>query len=159
VNPYDVPAWSAFALGTAVVSAVVLAVAATHLGPLLTGPSAARAALTLAVPLCLSVVALCLLVPGQSATALGVEIVGAGAALGLAGVIWAGTTGAAPGEPRRARPATLVVVLVPVVLLLVGGTAYAVGSFGGLYWVFAATAAGLVGTAVNAGLLLAETRA
>ena len=50
-------------------------------------------------------------------------------------------------------------VLLPVLLLLVGGTSLAAGSLSGLTWVFAATAVGIVTTAVAIGLLVAEPTA
>jgi hypothetical protein len=43
-----------------------------------------------------------------------------------------------------------------VALLLVGGTSFAAGSFGGLYWVFAAVVVGLAAGVVNAWVLLVE---
>lgn len=156
MNEYPLPAWSGFAFGAAVVAALLLAAGVSQLAPLLGGPRAGRASLTLAVPLGLALVALCLLVPGQADTTVGTEVIAVGAVLGLAAVLWFGTTTAAPDEPRYGRTVTLVAVLVPVVLLLVGGTMLAAGSLGGLTWVFAATAAGLVTTAVCAALRVAE---
>ena len=159
MNEYPLPAWSAFAFGAAVVAGLVLAAGFAQLAPLLAGPRAGRAALTLGVPLGLAVVALCLLVPGQSDTTVGAEIIAVGGALGVAAVAWFGTSTAGDGEPRHARPVTLVTVLLPAVLLLVGGTILASGSLGGLTWVFAATVVGLVATAVAVGLAVAERSA
>jgi hypothetical protein len=159
VNEYPLPAWAGFAFGAAVLAGLVLAAGFAQLAPLLVGPRAGRAALTLGVPLGLAVVALCLLVPGQSDTAVGAEIIAVGGVLGLATVMWFGTTTRAEDEPRHARPVTLVAVLLPAVLLLVGGTMLASGSLGGLTWVFAATAVGLVATVVAVGLTVAERSA
>ena len=159
MNEYPLPAWSGFAFGAAVVAALVLASGTSQLAPLLAGPRAGRVALTLAVPLGLALVALCLLVPGQSETTVGVEVIAVAAVLGVAAVIWFGMSTAAPDEPAHGRPATLVAVLVPVLLLLVGGTSLAAGSLGGLTWVFAATVAGVVATAVSIALLVAEPSA
>lgn len=159
MNEYPLSDWSGFALGAAVVAALVLAAGVSQLAPLLAGPRAGRVALTLAVPLALTLVALCLLVPGQSETTVGIEIIAVAAVLGLAAVIWFGMSTAAPDEPAHGRPATLVAVLLPVLLLLVGGTTLTAGSLGGLTWVFAATAAGIVATAVAIALLVAEPTA
>ena len=159
MNEYPLPAWSAFAFGAAVVASLVLAAGVSQLAPLLAGPRAGRVALTLAVPLELALVALCLLVPGQSETTVGIEIIVVAAVLGIAAVIWLGMSTAAPDEPAHGRPATLVAVLLPVLLLLVGGTSLAAGSLGGLTWVFAATAAGIVTSAVAIALLVAEPSA
>ena len=79
--------------------------------------------------------------------------------LGLTAVIWFGMSTATPDEPAHGRPATLVAVLLPVLLLLVGGTTLTAGSLGGLTWVFAATAAGIVATAVAIALLVVEPTA
>ena len=159
MNEYPLSAWSGFAVGGAVVAALVLTAGVSQLAPLLAGPRAARVALTLAVPLGLALVALCLLVPGQSATTVGTEVIVVAAVLGLAVVIWFGMSTAAPDEPALGRPATLAAVLLPVLLLLVGGTTLATDSLGGLTWVFAATAVGIVTTAVSIALLVAEPTA
>ncbi len=97
--------------------------------------------------------------PGQSETTVGAEIIAVAAVLGLAAVVWFGMTTAAPDEPPLGRPATLVAVLLPVLLLLVGGTTLTAGSWHGLTWVFAATVAGIVTTAVAIALLVAERAA
>ncbi len=159
MNENPLPDWSGFAFGAAVVAALVLAAGVSQLAPLLAGPRAWRASLTLAVPLALALVALCLLVPGQAATTLGAEIIVVATVLGLAAVIWFGTTLAAPDERLHGRSVTLAAVLLPVVLLLVGGTALAADSLSGLTWVFAATVAGVVTTALSTGLLMAERSA
>lgn len=156
MNEYPSPDWSGFALGAAVVAALVLAAGVSQLAPLLAGPRAWRASLTLALPLALAVVALCLLVPGQTAITFGAEVIGVGTVLGLTAVIWFGTTSATPGEPRHGRAVTLAAVLLPVVLLLVGGTALAANSLSGLTWVFAATVTGVVTTALSTAVLVAE---
>ena len=159
MNENPLPDWSGFAFGAAVVAALVLAAGVSQLAPLLAGPRAWRASLTLAVPLTLALVALCLLVPGQAPTTLGAEIIAVATVLGLAAVIWYGTTSAAPDERLHGRSVTLAAVLLPVVLLLVGGTALAGDSLSGLTWVFAATVAGVVTTALSTGLLVAERSA
>lgn len=115
-----------------------------------------RAALTLALLVCLLVIALCLVTPGQTTTAVGLEVIGAAGVLGVAAVAWAGTQTWPRGEPALWRWTTLGVVLLPSVLFLVAGTSLAAGSGGGLYWVLAGTVAGFVGAVVNAWVLLVE---
>lgn len=115
-----------------------------------------RAAQTLAVLMCLVVVTLVLLMPGQSATALGLEIIAAAAVVALPTVMWAATTTWPEDEPRHWGWFTLVSTLLPMGLLLVAGTAVAVGSFGGLYWLGAAVVTGLALGVFNAWVLLVE---
>jgi hypothetical protein len=161
VNGYDVAAWSDFAVasagaGAALTGLIFVAVSLNLRAILEIGWLPGRAAQTVGLLLCVVVVSLCLLVPGQSVTALASEIVGVAAVLGLATVIWAATTTWPTGQPRHWRWAALLAVLVPVTLLLVGGTSYAVGSAGGLYWVFAGTVVGLAAGVYNAWILLVE---
>lgn len=161
MNAYDVAGWSDFAVaaagaGAALTGLIFVAVSLNLRGILESAWLPGRAAQTVALLLCVVVVALCLLVPGQSATALGLEMIGAAGVLGLATVFWAaGTTGPNDAPPYW-RWSALLTVLVPVALFLIGGTSVAVGSGGGLYWVFAAVVVGTAAGVLNAWVLLVE---
>lgn len=161
MNGYDVAAWTDFAVAATVAAAVLtglvfVAVSINLRVVLERGSLHGRAAQTVGLLVCLTIVGLCILVPGQTATALGLELIGAGGALGLATVIWAATTQWPDHEPAVRRWLAQLLVLVPVALLLVGGTSVAVGSFGGLYWVFAAVVVGLAAAVLKAWVLLVE---
>jgi hypothetical protein len=161
VNAYDVAAWTSFAVAAAAAAAtltglIFVAVSLNLKAIVAGGWLAGRAAQTVGLLLGLVVVALALLVPGQSSTALGLEVIGVAALLGLPTVMWAATLTWPDDEPRHWRWFALLAVLVPVTLLLVGGTSIAVATFGGLYWVAAAVVVGLGTGVLNAWVLLVE---
>jgi modulator of FtsH protease len=115
-----------------------------------------RAAETLSVLVGLLVLSVFVLVPGQSLTALGIEMLALGAVLG---------TGLLLMRIRLPRPAgqPLTWTLVPVMVILAGTLPTAVAGIsvlarggGGLYWLVAALILGFVGSVVNAWILLVE---
>lgn len=114
-----------------------------------------RAWATLIVLLSVLVVSIIALTPGQSGTALGLEILAAGVA----------TTIAVAALTTR----SLVVVVRPAAVLLrygtlisgllafsIGGASILAAAGGGLYWVFAGVVIALVGAVLNAWVLLIE---
>jgi len=162
VDGYDVAGWADFAVASAAATAALtgltfVAVSINLRAILDDGWLPGRAVQTVGLLLCLLLVSLCVLVPGQTATALGLEVIGAAAVLGLATVIWAATTRWPDDEPAGWRWTALAVVLLPVALLLVGGTSIATSSLGGLYWVFAAVVVGIAAAVLNAWALLVES--
>jgi hypothetical protein len=161
VNAYDPAAWGDFALAAAGAAAsltgLIFVAVSINLRQILDGGRfPGRAAQTLAVLMCLVVVTLFVLMPGQSAAALGFEVIGAAALVALPTVVWAATATWPDDEPRHWRWFAVLSALLPMGLLLVGGTALAAGSFGGLYWLGAAVVVGLAAGVFNAWVLLVE---
>ena len=115
-----------------------------------------RAGETLGVLVALLTTAVFVLVPGQSPTALGLELAGAGFLLiGLDGFLRIRL-----GRPAGAQARTVVIPAVIVVLtgalLIVAGATLVAGAGGGLYWTVPALLAGFAGAVVNAWVLLVE---
>ncbi|MET0558441.1 MAG: hypothetical protein ABW065_07190 [Solirubrobacterales bacterium] len=114
-----------------------------------------RALETVLLLMTVLLVSLAGLIPGQSATALGVELLLLALALG-AGVarlpLGSGDPDAAPGR-RRSRWVIRAIVVLP---LLLGGITVIAEAGGGLYWVVASIALGIVGAITNAWVLLVE---
>jgi modulator of FtsH protease len=115
-----------------------------------------RAGETLGVLVVLLVTAVLVLVPGQTRTALGVE-------LAATGLVLLGLDGWLRTRQRRSRTAPAYTVVVPVVIvaltgapLVVAGGTLVAGAGGGLYWTVPALLAGFAGAVVNAWVLLVE---
>ncbi|OLT18879.1 hypothetical protein BJF78_11555 [Pseudonocardia sp. CNS-139] len=115
---------------------------------------AGQALVMLTAPILLALV---VLVPGQPATALGVELVAAAAVVGpvLGRLGWPGRR-----PPEQPVVAWLLVTALPSAGLTVGallaGAGMLAGAFGGLYWLAGAVVLGLVGGLGNAWVLLIE---
>jgi hypothetical protein len=115
-----------------------------------------RAGETLGVLVVLLATAVFVLVPGQTRTALGIELAATGGLLlGLDGWL----------RIRQRRPISLPArsVVVPAVIvaltgapLVVAGATLVTGAGGGLYWTVPALLAGFAGAVVNAWVLLVE---
>ena len=94
-----------------------------------------------------------LVIPGQSTTALGVEIAASGLLVGC--VLLALGSTKLEGEPRaivvvdRASPRTLITLA-----LIVCGASLIVGRFGGLYWLAGAHVGALLAGLLNAWVFL-----
>jgi hypothetical protein len=114
-----------------------------------------RAAGSLGVLVCALVVACCGLVPGQSRTALGLEVVVAGGAVAFQ-AIWVTTRNRAEGDRYSWRIERMVTLFLPGALFLAGGLSLLAGGGGGLYWVFAGTVFAFAVSAINAWVLLVE---
>jgi hypothetical protein len=115
-----------------------------------------RAAETLSILIGLLVLSVFVLIPGQSLTALGIEMLALGTVLG-AGLLLV--------RIRLPRPAAqpLTWTVVPVTVILAGtlptaaaGISVLARGGGGLYWLAAEVILGFVGAAVNAWILLIE---
>lgn len=162
MTAYSAQAWADFALAVAGAAAaltgLLFVAVSLNLDQILAYPHLpGRAASTLGALGTLLLVALCMLAPAQGRGWLGGEVAVV-AALLAAGVIRTQLRVLrVPDNPEHFLTA-LVALLVPAVLLLVGGLSLIVGVGGGLYWVLAGTATGFAGTLLNAWVLLVEIK-
>lgn len=115
----------------------------------------ARAAGTLDILFTALVVSSCGLAPDQSVTALGVEIVLAGAAITFQAV-WVSLGSRAADDRTVWKLERLLALLLPGLVFVGGGLSLAVGGGGGLYLVLAAMILAFVVAAINAWVLLIE---
>jgi len=109
--------------------------------------------LTLLVVVLVSIVGL---IPGQSNTALGLELFGIALVFSL--VIGRLSNQRLPpgAEPRRWRLSRMGVRAIAAVPLLVGGLSVLAETGGGLYWIVAGLIGAIVGAVANAWVLLVE---
>lgn len=115
----------------------------------------ARALQTLLLLLSAVVISLVGLIPGQSTTALGAELLGVALAFGG----WILTLAARALEPTReyVRPLFHFGLVVPgTVPLIVGAVSLLAQSGGGLYWIVGGVVGALLCASVNAWVLLVE---
>lgn len=158
---YDPAAWSDFFVATAGAAAALaglLVVAMSiNLKPILGHDGLPeRGAETLLMLISALVAALFVLAPGQSDTALGVELIVLG---GLSAATLFRLQFAARNQAEQTLPRTLarIAIAVPASIpLTIGGVSLVATAGGGLYWVLAATIAIFIGSAINAWVLLVE---
>lgn len=159
---YDAEPWSDFAAGmagsAAALAGLLFVAVSINIQLILASRTlasrAAEALILLATPVFLSLV---LLIPGQPLMALAVELFVITAAVGP-GLLWLSRPGARAAEQPVASWAVTSVVPAAVLALapLVAGIGLLTEALGGLYWLPAAVALGLVGGLVNAWVLLVE---
>ncbi len=114
-----------------------------------------RALQTLLLLLSAVVVSLLGLIPGQSDTALGIELF----ALGLGFNLWIFLllARAVPATRKYVHPLYQILLVLPgTAPLLIGGISIMAQSGGGLYWIVAGVIGALCGASVNAWVLLVE---
>ncbi len=159
---YDPDPWKDFAVATAGAAAALaglLAVAASiNLREIIAGPRLpgrlATALVTLTAPL---VIALLMLIPGQSDDLLGLELVVMGLLLGLMlGLLnWPSHL-----PPERTYRKWLLGSAIPVILLvgptILAGAGLLIEGLGGLYWLPVAVIAAIIGGIGQAWVLLIE---
>ena len=115
-----------------------------------------RAGETLGVLVVLLATAVFVLVPGQSPTALGLELAGTGLVLlGCDGALRV-RRGRPAGAPARSIVVPAVIVACTGAPLVAAGATLVAGAGGGLYWTVPAPVAGFVGAVFNAWVLLVE---
>jgi hypothetical protein len=114
-----------------------------------------RAAGSLGVLVCALVVAACGLAPGQSHTALGIEIAVAGSIVAFQAV-WVTFRQRDPDERMAWKVERKVILVLPGLAFLGGGLSLIAGGGGGLYWILVATVLAFVVSAINAWVLLVE---
>jgi modulator of FtsH protease len=159
---YDVEHWSDFFVGAAGASAaltgLVFVAVSINLEAILAYEGLPeRAFETVVMLLSVVVVSLVGLVPGQSTTALGAEILGVMAAFDLGLVILLRRS--LPALQRRRWIVSRIAVTIPGVLAMtIGGASVLATSGGGLYWVFAGSVLALCAGVLNAWVLLIEIR-
>jgi hypothetical protein len=101
------------------------------------------------------VVSLMVLAPGQSNTALGLELLAVATPL-LAGSLVLTVRGLRAGREGSGAAIRLSVVLAGTAPFAIGGISLIAESGGGLYWVLAGTALALIGAVLNAWVMLVE---
>lgn len=95
------------------------------------------------------------LIPGQSSTALGIELLAVALVL-AAGVGWTLKSTVAGGREYQPVALHLLIVLPSTVPALIGGVSVLAAAGGGLYWVVAGIVGAIVGASINAWVLLVE---
>jgi hypothetical protein len=115
-----------------------------------------RAGETLGILVVLLTTAVFVLVPGQSPTALGLELAGTGLVLIASDGALRFRRGRPAGAPARSVVVPAVIVACTGVPLVTAGATLAAGAGGGLYWTVPALVAGFVGAVANAWVLLIE---
>lgn len=158
---YELEPWHDFFVATAGAAAALIGLLfvaiSINLDRILSYPGLAkRAANTLGVLAALLVTSIFSLAPGQSATAVGVEVLGVGLLSAGQTLFLARNVQQAPGAPRLSVPFHVSLVLAPGLALVIGGASLAAGAGGGLYWVLAATVLGLAAAVGNGWVFLVE---
>jgi len=115
-----------------------------------------RAVETLSILVGLLVLSVFVLVPGQSLTALGAEILVLGVILGTALLVKRIRLPRAAGQPLTWTVTPVGVILGATLPMAVAGISVLVRGGGGLYWLVAALILGFAGAVLNAWILLVE---
>jgi modulator of FtsH protease len=158
---YDAEAWSDFFVATAGSSAalagLVFVAVSINIERILALPGVPdRALQTLLLLLGALIVSFFGLAPGQSETAVGVELAATGAGLvAVTGLL------SSRIRARSTRPAADMVAIALLALLgtapfLISGLSLLAEAGGGLYWVLAGMVAAVLGAVINAWVLLVE---
>ena len=96
------------------------------------------------------------LIPGQSTTALAIELLAIAATYAVGATVLGRRSLPVEVAPTRYLVSRLVVTALAMVPLIVGGISIAAGSGGGLYWIVAGIAAAICSAVANAWVLLVE---
>lgn len=117
-----------------------------------------RGAQTILLLLGVVVVSTFALVPGQSRTALGLELTGEGLAsvVAVAVLFRASLRASASSDEPSYLPSQLALSMPAALLLLAGGASLIADGGGGLYWTLAGVVLSVVGAVANAWILLVE---
>lgn len=162
MNAYTAAGWGDFALASAgagaALAGLLFVALSINLEAILRGPRLpARAGHTLIMLAAPVVISLLLLIPGQSPTPLGIELIVTGAVIGVSlgylDLPWRRST----GQPL---PSWIVVTGIPALLLtvcvLMSGIGQITQTLGGMYWLSAGVIAAFLSGLVNAWVLLVE---
>lgn len=137
---YQPDAWQslymAVASATAALTGLLFISLSLNLHTILTIPAyRARARETLGTMLCLLVLSVLLLIPGQDRRVLGVELIAGSLATAMIGItLQIRTLGRITDDARGHWAARLVVLNLGTFAALVAGVSLIVGQFGGLFW-------------------------
>jgi modulator of FtsH protease len=115
-----------------------------------------RAVETLSILIGLLVLSVFVLIPGQSLTALGVEILVLGVVMGTALLVKRIRLPRADGQPLTWTVTPAGVILAATLPMAAAGISVLVRGGGGLYWLVAALILGFAGAVFNAWILLVE---
>ena len=96
------------------------------------------------------------LIPGQSTTALAIELLAIAATYAVGATVLGRRSLPVEVAPTRYLVSRLVVTTLAMVPLIVGGISIAAESGGGLYWIVAGIAAAICSAVANAWVLLVE---
>lgn len=161
MTAYTVSDWSDFFVAAAGASAaltgLVFVAVSINIDRILRLPGVPERALgTLLLLLDVVVASLLALAPGQSATAIGVELLAQGLLFTVTVLVLTLRSLTDPGVPRGARAWRIAFPALGTVPFVIGAASLVAGVGGGLYWVLAGTVFALVGAVVNAWVLLVE---
>lgn len=162
MEPLDLDGWSDFAVATAGASAalagLIIVAISVNIKEIIRGSSLpARAIATIAAVMVILVSATVLLVPGQPALLLGLELVlFAACALGFQVNAAVRMLSTAEGASLGNKVASTALGVIPVLAVLIGGIVIAAGSPAGLGLLAAGFVAIFVVSTVNAWVLLVE---
>ena len=96
------------------------------------------------------------LIPGQSTTALAIELLAIAATYAVSATVLGRRSLPVEVAPTRYLVSRLVVTALAMIPLIVGGISIAAESGGGLYWIVAGIAAAICSAVANAWVLLVE---
>jgi hypothetical protein len=163
VSGYDVDQWREFAVaavgaGATLTGLLFVAISINLDRVLEIDRLPRRAAGTLSLLLSLLVVSLFVLAPGQTNTAVAIEVAATGVGLACVAIFIAVRTERGTGDPVIWTLGPLLTLVVPAVALVVAGVTVGAKSGGGLYWFLAAVVVGLCGAVGDAWVLLVEVK-
>lgn len=161
-DAYDVGAWTdlfaASAAASAALTGLLFVAVSINIDQILALDGLPSRALgTLMLLLSVVVVSLIGLIPGQSTTALGVELLLSGLLLG-GFALWLIVRSIRPDHERSWVLSRLAAALPGTLPFVVGGVSVLVGWGGGLYWTAGGIVGAIVGASVTAWVLLVEIR-
>ena len=143
---------------SAALTGLVFVAVSLNIGPILEFQGLPERALqTLMLLVSVLIVSIAGLVPGQTARALGVELLVVGTAFAIAIGRTLPSTIAGSRE-HQLTAIHLAIVLPGVVLVLIGAVSLLAEAGGGLYWIVAAIVGAILGAGANAWVLLVEIR-
>lgn len=161
MTPYQPAAWHdlfvAVAGAAAALTGLIFVAVSINLSQILKYRALpVRAAETLSVLVGLLLLAVFVLVPGQSRAALGIEVLLLGLVLAAALLYGRLRLPRTAGEPWLWTVTPLSVILAATVPMIVAGISLLAAAGGGLYWLVAAVILGVTGAMANAWILLVE---